>query len=457
MGHVFLAAPTVERFHLHEQVGRRLMRRGHRVTLLATDPVTQRCYEAHGLPARLLEPMRSQDPAGFAVQDFAVRDLRLQGGGGRPDLRQLRRLRQRLTRRVAPLLRLFETEIPDLVVTTDGRSGLHRLIDAVARNFGCAVTHLGEGLLPGTMQRDPLGIDGDSAAASRAAGFYRVARTDRAFCDASLAAVLGEVDAPPVARRFVHPPDLIDRLTCLAAARSRAAWRSTVERLRAWQDESRRPAPRRHPVVLGLPREPFVAVLLQGPRDPRVLCDTEHGGPHAIELARAARRAVHAIDPDLGLVAVRGPGLDETALESIRAEGFKVRPAQEAAAAAATAAALITVNHPLAITGILAGTPVLHLGRALYAVPGVATATALDRLRPDLLGALEAPANPTLRARFASHLLAEDHIWCAAEGPDPNGLRGIVTHLEDVLRRAAPPPEPTPYRAGPSWPLVRGS
>lgn len=456
MGHVLLAAPTIERFHLHEQIGRRLMRRGHRVTLLATDPVTFRCYSVHGLPTRLLRPARTRDPAGLHLHDLAVRDATLEGRLD-PDIVRVRRLRARLEHRTTPLMRLFETEMPDVVVFVQGRTGLHGLIDAVARSFGCAVTHLGDGLLPGTLQRDPEGIDGDASASRRAAGYYRSVRADRPLCDAALVALLGEVDAPPVARRFVHPPDIIDTIACLGAARSTASWRWAWERLRAWRAESARPFPRRRAEIDGLPAAPFVALLLQSPRDPRVLLDADGQAPSPTELAHAVRCASQALDPVLEVVAVRAPGLPEETIDALRAEGFTLRSPRTAALAAATATAVVTINHPLAMGGVLAGTPVLHLGRALYAVRGVATQTSLSRIRDDLAMGAAAVSQATLRARFATRMLEADHIWCSPEAPDPNGLRGLLTHVEDVLRRATPPPEPTPYRPGPGWPLVRPS
>lgn len=457
MGHILLAAPPIERFHLHEQVSRRLLRRGHRVTLLCTDPVTQRCYDVHGMPARLLAQARRPDPSDLPTQELAARDLRLTGQG-RPDFRRLlRRYRARLDHAAPTLVRHFETELPDLVVTFQGRSGLHRLIDAAAQRFGCPTTHLGDGLLPGTMQHDPRGIDGDSSIATRPAAYYRSGSTDRGLCEASLAAVLGEFDSPPTARRFVHPPDFLDGIACLASARSPAAARWALSRLRAWRSESERPVVKPEPNLFGLPANPFVAVLLQGPRDPRVLLDTQHGGPHALELCRSVRRATQAIDPSLGVVAITSPDLDPGVIESIRADGVRVRPAQAAPAAIATAAAVVTVNHPLAMIGLLADTPVLHLGSALYDLPGITRRTALERLRADLETAVHAAPHAGLRLRFASRVLTEDHIWCDAEAPDPNGLRGIVHHLEDQLQKAGGQPETAPYRPGPGWPLVRGA
>jgi hypothetical protein len=457
MGHILLAAPPIERFHLHEQVSRRLLRRGHRVTLLCTDPVTHRCYDVHGMPARLLAPARRPDAADLPTQELAARDLRLTGNG-RPEFqRLLRRYRARLEHAAPTLVRQFETELPDLVVTFQGRSGLHRLIDAVAQRYGCATTHLGDGLLPGTMQHDPVGIDGDASIAARPTAYYRAGTTDRGLCEASLAAAIGDFDTPPIARRFVHPPDFLDGLACLATARSPAAARWALSRLRAWRSESERPVPKPEPNLFGLPSDPFVAVLLQEPHDPRVLLDTQHGGPHALELCRAVRRAIRSIDPSLGVVAITSPDLDAAVVEAIRADGVRVRSMQAAATAIATAAAVVTVNHPLAMVGLLADTPVLHLGSALYDLPGITRRTSLEQLRADLETAIHASPHPSLRLRFASRVLTEDHIWCDAKAPDPNGLRGIVHHLEAQLERSSSQPETAPYRPGPGWPLVRGA
>lgn len=456
MGHVLLAAPTIERFHLHEQLGRRLMRRGHRVTLLATDPVTFRCFETHGLPARLLRPGRGEDPAGLPVHELAVRDATLEGRGRVPiRLDRLRRLRVRLSRRARPLVRLFETEIPDVVVL-QGRTGLHRLIDAAARAFGCSITHLGPGLLTGTTQRDRDGLDGDSTAARRPAGFYRGIRADRAFCDAALVAVLGDVDAPAVARRFVHPPDAFDALACTGTVRSRIDWSQVRERLAAWRRASRQPFPQRGIVQVALPERAFTAVLLQSARDPRLALDVDAPAPDPLAFVAAVQRAAARVAPALELVVVQPGDADPALSRALRGLGCHVLDPDAAALAAATAAVAVTVNHPLATAAILAGTPLLHLGRALYAVRGVAEPTTLDALDEALPAALASPPQTTLRSRFLTRVLGEDHLWCDLESPDPNGLRGLLAHVEDALRAATPPPEPTPYRSGPDWPSLRG-
>ena len=57
------------------------------------------------------------------------------------------------------------------------------------------------------------------------------------------------------------------------------------------------------------------------------------------------------------------------------------------------------MNHPLASVALLAGTPVVHTGSALYGLPGVATRAATGELASALPAAL-ARDFPALRQRL---------------------------------------------------------
>src|SRR5690606_16498964 len=150
---------------------------------------------------------------------------------------------------------------------------------------------------------------------------------DRALCDAALAGMLGEVDAPPLATRFVHPPDLLDALGCVVRRPTRIG--RTLDRLRAWRGLSRATGMAPARLALALPEPPFVAVLLQHGDDPRLRLDAGDAAPDDAALVAAARAAAAAIDPELRVAVV---------------------PAGMAACHhAATAAAVVTINHPQAI------------------------------------------------------------------------------------------------------------
>ena len=95
----------------------------------------------------------------------------------------------------------------------------------------------------------------------------------------------------------------------------------------------------------------------------------------------------------------------------------------------------------------------VHLGRAIYGIPGVAVASTLSTLRDGLAAALTLD-RPTLRDRFLTRVLRRDHVWCAAESPDRNGLLGLMQTIERVLRERAPHGGKIVYRAGPAWPLA---
>ena len=313
--------------------------------------------------------------------------------------------------------------------------------------------HTGDGLIPGTMQRDPEGLDGEASTCRRNAAYYRDVQGDETFLATCLAAVLGQAAPPPAPRRRLSAPDLLDRLTCLADGIGRRRLRTAITGLSVWQNEclpSNTPAPQ----PSCLPDDPFVLLLLQAPEDPRLRLDADDPPDQAL-LTLSTRDAVRSWDPGARVVLVPPPGgmrRDQLARLRGRAEGLILCDPATAPAAAATAAAIVTINHPTAMVGILAGTPVVHLGRTPYGVPGIALPGALDRLAQALERASELDQN-RLAERFATRILSRDHVWCDARDPDPNGLRGLVADIERHMRAAPSRADPLVYRAGPSWPL----
>lgn len=452
MGHVLFAAPNLLRFHLHERLARLLRSRGHRVSVLAADPAAARVWAWQGLPARELRPghvVRHRVP----LDELAIRDVLLAGRPGDVAARR-ERARAALERRLLALFRMFETDAPDLVFVHGERSGLHRLIAFLAREYGCHVLHTGEGLLPGTMQRDEEGIDGDAAICRRRAIDYRRVRRDESMLAAALSAWLAGSRPPPLARKPVAPPPMFARLGHAFHHVVRGRPRAAVTAFELWR-RARGPTPA--PVREGFepPSEPFVVVLLQHPRCPRILLDAEPGLGDPRLLGRATVRAVRALDPAIGVVGVLPErGLPGALCSRLAAEGLSLAPHAAAPRLLVPALATVTVNHPLGLAALLTRTPLLHLGRSPYGVEGVATRTSRQTLEDDLRRALEA-GEDALRERFLTRMLTLDHLWCCPDAPDQNGLAGLAASIENRMQGGASG-DPLTYRAGPAWPLQAG-
>lgn len=437
MSHVLFGNPRIQRLPLLAAVQRGLLRDGDRVTLLSDDPVDHRCMLAQGLqPLRLrggLEPDFSRLP----LRELAWRDLRL-AGVDRPTPTSLDRQQRGLQRRAGTLSRLFETALPDVVVLYGARSGADRLLDLLAREFGCAVLHLGDGLLPGTLQADPRGVDGDASSCSRAAIDYRRLRADPQFVEVVLSAVLA--DFRPLAARGLElfGPDSIDLLASLVGAVTSGRPAATLRQLRAWRRHALHlpeTEDRFHPSLLAtLPRGPFVAALLQAPHDPRLRLDAGEEPPTPADVVRVAQRAALRLDPGMPVVGVLPPGGLPRGLRPAASPGLILLPGhpQVTRTCAAAAAAVATVNHPDGLVSILAGVPVLHLGATPWAVDGVATLVDRHPSGDQIDRALQTP-RPALRNRFAVGLLRDEHLWCDPLRPDVNGLRGAVQAIRRTL------------------------
>lgn len=446
MGHIVFAAPSIARFHLHERVARALRSRGHRVTVLATDPVGFAFYSAQGLPAWQVKPGPSRGLA-TPLDSFAEQDCLL-AGIARPTLSQLTRAVRPLERRLGGLVRFFEVDTPDLVLLHQERGGMHCLLHFLAREFGSRILWTGDGLVPNTMQWDGEGLDGDASVCRRSAQEYRGLAGQEAFLAAVLASLLAGAAPPPLSRCRIHTPDLRARLGAGLASPARGP--GLLSALRAWRQAlppRSRPQPPRD-----LPERPFLAVLLQHPRDPRLCLDAVATWP-ASYLVRAAAAAAVKVDADLLTVAVLpAQGLPRSQLEEIaRTPSVLVHPPSSALLAATTGLGVVTINHPLGVAGLLSGTPVLHTGRSPYSLRGVTTRTTLDLLERDLPGAL-LEDQPHLRERFLTWLLAQGHLWCWPDFPDHNGINGLVQKIEECLPQDASGAG-LHYRPGPVWPL----
>ncbi|MCC7397046.1 MAG: hypothetical protein IT455_08265 [Planctomycetes bacterium] len=451
MAHIVFAAPGVDRFHLHDRLQRELVRRQHRVTVLGLDAATAAFYTQQGLPtvgAEWTGAGQDGDDPGAPLAEFAAIDQRR---GGRSSARRQRRLQ----RTAAWLRRWFDAHRVDLVLLHQQRDADHALLHFLAREHGCRVLWTGEGLLPHTLQLDERGLDGDASASRRRVMDYRVVRAEPPLLAAALTHTLGGSAPFALTPRAVALPPLQQRLAALRASWREGGLDSVVAAWRTFRGAARpaaAPAPDT-PLPFALPAAPFVSVLLQPGNDDRRRLDADDA-PQDAALVAAAARAARALDPELRLVIVAAHPQRARSPQVRHIDGTEcVRVSASAAAtAAATGLATITVNHPAASVALLAGTPVLHLGAALYGLPGVTTRSHLEALPTDLARAISHD-HPTLRQRFLTWLFGHGHVWCSATRPDHNGLCGLVQAIEARLGRPAGEP-PLRYRSGPAWPLA---
>lgn len=450
MAHVLLANPRISDFALWDSLARVLLRRGQRLTLLATDAVQARFFAEHGLQVLRVEMRRARRQDDPTLRPHAERDARLGGRAG--DSHAIRDAHRVLARVADGMLRTFETLAPDLVITINGRSGTDRLLHDTARVFGIATIHLGDGLIAGTLQRDLDGIDGDrSGRAWLAQQGPQSAEVDRALLDAGLAIALAGAppQCGPPARAVLPPPRLLS--LCTAFARPRAIRLSMKRSLASWEalvhgGDDEAAATRFAPSRL-----PHAVVLLQDPTDARLLLDAAPRPPSAREMIDAARAACELIDLPPHVVVVLGHHDSQLARDLADDRDLEIAPSHCAPSLAATASLVVTINHEAAFAGVLAGTPVLCLGGSRYANDRLGIRADNRELRSAVAIAL------ATRSRAERHLelttiLRDEHLWCDRFRPDPNGLAGLAGWIEAILEKAAPPPPPVHYEPGPTWP-----
>ena len=451
MGHVVFALPGIDRFHLHERLRRELLQRGHTVTVLCLDPVSHTFWRLQGGDTAFIRP--GGTAADAPLEEFATRECQRRGlpPQSGTEQRRRRRVRDRLARLTTGLARWFEDHECDLVLFHQGRSAEHHLVQFTAQRAGSRVLWTGEGLLPHTLQVDERGIDGDAKALLRSAGDYRVVRGEPALLEACLANLLARTAPSALSGREPVVPSLWSRLACASGAWSRRGLEGVWAALCDWRRALPQPPDEALP-RFELPGRAFVTVLLQDAEDDRVRLDAV-SPPAAEELVSAATLATASLDPRLCVLVVEPPrGLRRT-FRGLPMPGVHFLPAHAAPEATITAVATITINHPLASAGLLAGTPVLHVGSALYGLHGVTTKVTTAGLSDALRRGVERD-HPTLRQRFLSWLFGYGHVWCSATQPDHNGLMGLVQAIEARLGAHAGDHADLPYRRGPSWPLA---
>lgn len=431
MGHIVFGAPPVSAFVLHERLQRALLQRGHRTTTVCLDAADHAFFANNLTPSVLLAARQQRQVDAIAAL-------------GMPEDTPTR-TRRWLASAFAAAERWFETVPADLLVLHARRGPMATLLQFVARRHGVRVLWTGPGLLPHTLQCDERGLDGDAAASQRSALDYRVVQAEPQLLAACLANALartppfalpvGQIAVPTRRVRLRAAVQVARDRGLLAAARSLREWREATPPVLVTGAEPFVPPP-----------APFVAVLLQPANDPRVVLDADQA-PSPGRLLAATVAAANAIDPALRVVAV-----GDVAAATLAATGCLWAEAAAAIDVAATAAATITVNHPHAAVALLAGTPVVHFGRALYGLPGVTTKCRLDDLPRALQRAMHRD-HPTLRARFLTWLFGHGHLWCSPTHPDHNGVLGLLQAIEARLQRRADE-APLRYRAGPGWPLA---
>lgn len=434
MSHVVFAAPGIDAFGLHDRLAEALRQRCHTTSTLCLDAGEHAFWRAQGTDAVLL-----REGAGATGDWLPLEEFLADPTSGRS------RTRRWLLRCAPAVERWLERTAPDLLWLHTRRDPAQRLLHFLARRHSVRVLWTGPGLLPHTLQRDERGLDGDAAASQRPALDYRVVTQEPALLQACLAHALAGAEPFALPARPIVDLPWRERVTAASQVfvdrGPRAAWQS----LGAWGHAARpQPTPAAPPPRFEPPRTPFVVVLLQADDAPQRRYDGD--GIATAELVERTRQAAAAVDPQLAVVVVAAHGARVP-----RVRDLVVADERSTAELTSVAAAIVTDNHPAAAIGLLAGTPVVHLGRALYGLPGVTWRCRPDELAPTLAKALRRD-HPTLRARFLTWLFGHGHVWCSPTRPDHNGVLGLVQTIE--ARLSVPADQaPLRYRRGPAWPL----
>ncbi|MFK7738812.1 MAG: hypothetical protein AB8H80_00715 [Planctomycetota bacterium] len=441
MTHIALAAPGLDRFQLHFRLRRELLRKGHRITIICLDAADATFWR---------QQVDEKEVAAFSHLGIH-----------------------------AAATRWCEQDLPDLLVLHRDRRRIAREFAATVRSFGARVLWTGDGLLPHTMQCDERGLDADAGCLQFGAADYRCVAPDRDLIAASLAHALAAPWPTTLPASPITKPALRQRLVDAARSLLTANPRRALRDLNGWREAEGGALPidaqTKRLTADELP-QPCVAVLLQAPEDPRLALDgkpSSRAKPEsATELMAAACRLAEAIGTRLGVTcgvvaipaaAARNTATDEAnALRRLKAQlrqqrlaAVRIVARRHAAQVAATAACVVTVNDPAAVTALLAGTPIVHTGRALFALPGLTTRIARAR---EIAASAEfclQRDRPALRRRFLTWLFRHGHVWCSPDAPHYNGMLGLVEAIE---RRLVAPPGEHPlrpgYLPGPAWPLA---
>jgi hypothetical protein len=447
------AQPDYASLHLHDRLQVELTHRGHQCVGVFTDAVAERFWHANGFRTIRCE-QQAVDALRVPIREFAIESVRRadQPEGTARHRRAVERTMHRLQRLVPGALAALERTAPDLVVLRGPRCAERRVLDFLARELGSRVLWLGDGLLPHTICHDESGIDADAAITRRIAADYRDVTADTPFLESCIAHLAADDQPCALSRRPLRKPPRHEwrgALWQLAREQGLArAWRARSEWLAAARPPLGEPRP------FALPPAPFATVLLQHPDDDRVRIDSP-AAPTPEQLVVAADHALTAAGIRARLaVVLPDRSLPAATLAALRICGrVDLLPAAAAVDAAMTGLVVFTISHPTAVGALLTATPVVHTGRALFGLPGVThrapSASFAEILPSALLG-----GGDTLRRRFLTALLRNDHLWCSPTHPDHNGVLGLANAIESQLGRRSPRGTRLPHRAGPPWPLA---
>ena len=424
MAHIVFAAPAVGSFRLMERLRTQLQRRDQRVSILCAERSDFSFWREQCAAVDLLAARRH-----LLVDPGALEAV----GPACPA-----RTRRRLQSIAAAAALWCERERPDLVLFHEARSATAQFVRDAAENAGSRVMWTGAGLLAHTMQVDDHGIDAAAGCRRWSAREYRVVEPDDELLRAALGYALAGIAPLALPSAAVRVPPAFRRLLdalayglegrATAAAGALTSWRSAV---------TERPAALPRLEALGS-QTPFLAVLLQPVRDPR-LAPGQRTAAHAEQLIRGALEATRDLAVETGVAVVTSTDRCVSGVRQIAArhpDKITLLSTEAAEPAAATAAAVVTVNHPAAAVGLLASTPVIHTGAALYELPGVTTRATADSVSDAVLQALK-QHRPALRRRFLTWMLRYGHVWCSATTPSFHGMLGLVEAVEQRLGAAA--------------------
>jgi hypothetical protein len=352
----------------------------------------------------------------------------------------------------------FEREQPDLVIFHNERSIAAACMQFAARVVGSKVLWTGQGLLPHTMQVDERGLDADASCRRWRAKDFSVVAPDKALIDAALTHALAGGEPLALPRAPVQMPPLSRRMADTLNDLVRGRFRAAKTALYGWHAAFANDRLETMPSPLKGLKPPFVAVLLQHAKDPRVVLDAS-SPPDARTLIRHALLAADQIGTGTQVVAVLPDNAIDCQLDAHWLTGkpnnrVRIATPSDAATLTSTAAATITINHPAATVALLAGTPVVHLGRALYELPGVTTIATVEDL-PAAIASAQKTDRKALRRRFLTWILRHGHVWCSTTAPNHNGMLGLVQAVERRLQSDEESnTRPLTYRPGPTWPLA---
>ncbi len=306
--------------------------------------------------------------------------------------------------------------VSDLVALGDGRA-LHAAAVAQARAAGVAVHIVEQGFLrPGwlTLEPDALGAwrpdAGRLAAEARPldvapsappcnAGFARFAAMDVAYDLANLA--IGPFAYPHYRTHATHGP--------------LAEWAGWIGKAARWP--ARRRARSRAEAAIARHEGPLFLMALQLEADFQIRRNGPEGGLRAA-LMRVCESFARCAPADARLIVKPHPLDPQRApwrrlLEESRAAGCAIwLDGGDLAALAPRLAGMITANSTAGLSALLAGTPVIALGRAPYALPGLTHQDGLDAF----WRAPQPPA-PGFAAAFARLMAAEIQVRGAFDGP----------------------------------------